>query len=70
MNMEKNFPSYIYDHVFRPVVLTVATPEAEALMKKHDGLTVAKYLNMHSNINERGNNFIIIIIFHKHFMLI
>ncbi len=52
--MEKNFPSYIYDHVFRPVILTVTTPEAEALIKKHDGLTIAKYLNMHSAINERG----------------
>jgi len=53
--MEKNFPSYIYDNVLRPVVLVVTTPEAEALMNKYDGLSIAKYLNMHSSINERGN---------------
>jgi hypothetical protein len=53
--MEKNYPSYIYDQVFRPVVFVVATPEVEALFKAHDGLSLVSYLNAYSAINERGN---------------
>lgn len=52
--MEKNYPSNIYDHVFRPVVFVVATPEVDALLNKHNGLSITKYLNMYSAINERG----------------